>query len=67
MLQQQRGLCAVCQRPSRDGRSLCVDHDHKTGRVRGLLCSSCNKALGFVDDEVGILLGLALYLQQHKE
>lgn len=50
MVAAQDGRCAVCgERPDR----LCIDHDHETGKVRGLLCSSCNIALGhFRDDPV---------------
>lgn len=43
MLVEQNGVCAICHRPSDSmGRRLCVDHDHATGRTRGLLCSTCN-------------------------
>jgi Recombination endonuclease VII len=44
----QRGCCAICER--RDTR-LVVDHDHRTGQVRGLLCVTCNFALGEMDDD----------------
>jgi hypothetical protein len=42
MLRAQDGVCAICRRPPKTVR-LNVDHDHKTGRVRGLLCFRCNK------------------------
>ena len=51
MLKTQRGGCAICARPPHQGSSLHVDHDHETGRVRGLLCFRCNGGLGqFAED-----------------
>lgn len=49
----QRGLCALCLRPSMN-KKLAVDHDHKTGRIRGLLCVVCNRIiLGRIDSIEG--------------
>lgn len=48
-LDLQNGVCAICGRPP-DKRALDVDHDHVTGRVRGLLCPTCNSSLGIVED-----------------
>ncbi len=48
----QAGLCGLCQRPP-GPKGLGVDHNHATGKVRALLCSRCNLALGgFMDDPV---------------
>lgn len=58
LFETQNGLCAICRRPgtvdTRYGvvRTLDVDHDHETGKIRGLLCNTCNKGLGFFDDDV---------------
>lgn len=50
MLVQQNGVCKICERPSRGRCSrLAVDHDHKTGKIRGLLCMVCNTRLGFLE------------------
>jgi predicted nucleic acid-binding Zn ribbon protein len=48
MLTNQGGVCAICKRPPADTR-LCIDHDHATGHVRGLLCSRCNGMLGWLE------------------
>lgn len=55
----QKGLCAGCGRSrSTSGRDLHLDHDHKNGQIRGLLCHSCNLTLGHADDSVKILENL---------
>jgi hypothetical protein len=52
VLEKQNGLCALCFKP----KPLVVDHDHDSGRIRGLLCKHCNSSLAsFGDDEDGIL------------
>lgn len=48
MLKAQGGGCAICAKPP-GKRRLAVDHDHKTGRIRGLLCSGCNTTLGWLE------------------
>ena len=60
LLQQQDHVCAGCLKPFVGAAH--VDHDHKTGRVRGLLCRKCNVALGMADDQPDILIRLAAYL-----
>jgi hypothetical protein len=61
MHKSQGGKCAICGRTNR-ARNLDVDHCHKTGRVRGLLCSACNRAIGCLDDSVERAIGAAKYL-----
>lgn len=58
---RQRGLCGVCGDTL--AGSFVVDHDHATGEVRGLLCQSCNKLLGFAFDSVDRLQGAIRYLK----
>lgn len=59
LLEAQDGRCAGCRRLVGE---FCVDHDHVTGRVRGLLCRPCNFALGHVSDDPATLRRLADYL-----
>lgn len=58
MLAEQNGGCALCYRKS---ERLHVDHDHETGRVRGLLCHQCNWYLGTIDADPEIMIRIALY------
>lgn len=55
MRSTQKGVCRIClqQKP------LCVDHCHKTGRVRGLLCNRCNRAIGLLNDDFSTLIRAA--------
>jgi hypothetical protein len=50
MYERQEGRCAICKKEE-DDRSLAIDHCHTTGKVRGLLCGSCNRALGLLKDD----------------
>lgn len=50
MLENQGGLCAICTLPMHPSYGTCVDHDHETGQVRGLLCRSCNVKLGVYEN-----------------
>lgn len=63
ILKLQGGGCAVCGRPQSEKKSLCVDHDHKTGNVRGLLCFHCNYGLSWFKDKPSRLYGAGDYLE----
>jgi hypothetical protein len=69
MLNKQDGKCAVCGLPETQNihGKLCVDHNHETGKVRGLLCNPCNKALGLAMDSAEILYNLYKYKLHHDE
>lgn len=59
----QGGKCAICQRATGASKKLSVDHDHKTGEVRGLLCTPCNRdVLGHLRDSITALLRAVRYL-----
>jgi hypothetical protein len=67
MLKAQGGVCAICHQPEthkRNGKlkALAVDHNHKNGAIRGLLCSDCNTGIGKLKDDVKILQSAIHYL-----
>lgn len=59
---EQNYLCKICSK----SKKLYIDHDHKTGKVRGLLCDQCNKALGLLYDSVESINNAAKYLLNIK-
>ena len=63
LYKRQRGVCAICERD----RELVFDHDHKTGRVRGLLCRPCNVAIGQLGDSLEGLGWATIYLLLAEE
>jgi hypothetical protein len=64
MLCEQAGRCKACDDPFGPGsHDAHVDHDHKTGRVRGLLCQGCNMAIGYAKDSGARLRLVAAYLE----
>lgn len=67
MMAMQKGRCAICGFEETDSPKLfpVVDHCHKTGRVRGILCMSCNQGLGKFKDDVDLLMTAAAYLAKH--
>ena len=62
MLRTHGGVCWICGSEPHPVQGLAVDHCHATGRVRGMLCHSCNKALGFFKDDPALLRRAADYL-----
>jgi len=65
MLEEQINGCAICGRtPEENGQRLAVDHDHDTGKIRGLLCTRCNSGLGFFQDDLTLLLIAVEYLKE---
>lgn len=63
MFESQGGGCAICGGINPNGRRLSVDHCHRTGRIRGLLCSTCNTMLGHARDDVALLRKAINYIQ----
>jgi hypothetical protein len=65
MLARQGGACAICGSPPGKHR-LAIDHNHETGKVRGLLCIRCNTALGSLRDDETLLHRALAYLKEHS-
>ncbi len=72
--EQQKGLCKICgavleikESSSLRTKNVAVDHCHDTGKVRGLLCSMCNKGLGCFNDNIASLEAAILYLRESRE
>ena len=54
--------CSAKEHKARTGRFLVVDHDHMTGKIRGLLCATCNRGIGLLQDNPSLLTKAATYL-----
>ena len=67
LFEKQMGVCAICRTFPENHRYLCVDHDHQTNKVRGLLCKNCNLALGHLRDNAALALAAAMYLKRVQQ
>jgi hypothetical protein len=66
MLADQKGVCAICGRSDNPGMTrLAIDHCHTTKKIRGLLCTCCNQAIGQLKDSPELLRRAADYLEAH--
>lgn len=73
MLHDQGGVCAICKQPetapdkaSGKTKDLAIDHCHKSGKIRALLCSNCNRGLGLFNDDVELLAKARAYVLCHE-
>lgn len=73
LIEQQKYQCSICKLDlvlpggiMNANNTAHVDHDHSTGKVRGLLCKNCNRALGFFKDNIDILESAASYLKENS-
>jgi len=66
MYEAQKGCCALCNEPEEKFAWLCIDHDHETGKIRGLLCPNCNRGLGLLKDNASLLQKAAEYITANK-
>lgn len=65
LIQEQQNKCAICRKES--SKTLHIDHNHITGKVRGLLCNNCNRALGYLKDDAQILKSAIEYLKETED
>ncbi len=68
LLDKQNQVCGICGSNETDKRNmfLSVDHNHDTNKIRGLLCNTCNRALGLFKDDKNNLLNAIKYLENHE-
>jgi hypothetical protein len=64
--ERSQGVCAVCRNTPRGKRSLVLDHDHVTGKMRDFLCNHCNVSIGMAGDSAAMLRRLADYIEAHE-
>jgi hypothetical protein len=64
---KQNDKCLICGKHKLDNKNskLFVDHCHKTGKIRGLICDRCNKCLGLMEDDIELLQGAIEYLKKN--
>jgi len=67
MLEKQNSVCSICKLTNKSDRRLSVDHCHTTGNVRGLLCDTCNTALGKFRDNIDLLKEAIKYLKKYEK
>jgi len=65
LLLNQGGVCAICGTNKWNKNGPTIDHDHKTGKVRGILCQPCNSALGYIQDNPKTAQAMAVYLKKN--
>lgn len=64
MFNKQEGKCAICGiHQSELKPALCIDHNHQTNKIRGLLCGKCNRGLGYLNDSIDLLQAAINYLK----
>lgn len=67
MIVKQKNLCAICFKACDKNKNLSIDHNHTTGKVRGLLCNLCNAMIGFSKENITNLQNAIKYLRKHEQ
>lgn len=66
MVDEQGNRCKLCGNEPKEGKKLVIDHDHRNGKVRGLLCNSCNVGIGLLQDDPALLEKAINYIQSSQ-
>lgn len=68
-LEEQEGKCKICKsdNPGKGLKHFHIDHNHETGKVRGLLCHSCNTGLGLFKENVDLIQKAIEYVEKHRQ
>ena len=67
LIQLQNNRCVICTEEfNTKDRRACVDHNHKTGKIREILCNQCNSALGFLKENIATMQSMIEYVQKHN-
>lgn len=67
LFKKQNNACAICRKTFTSKKNTHIDHDHRTNKVRSLLCHHCNSVIGFAKDSTDILKSAILYLRRHAK
>jgi hypothetical protein len=67
ILERQNGLCGLCKEPLEKGRRQTIDHNHRTGKVRGILHQKCNTILGFHESNPSLYSKILEYLKEYSD
>lgn len=67
MFKKQNGVCKICEKECLSHSVLSVDHCHKTGKIRGLLCVKCNTSLGMLNDDISLFYKAIEYLKSFAD
>ena len=65
LIDSQNSKCAICENHLENSNGACVDHNHETGAVRGILCRKCNLGIGHLNDSIDILKSAVKYLKKY--
>lgn len=66
LFESQENKCAICKSNTSGKPGFSIDHNHKTGSIRGILCNTCNLILGQLNDDTSILESMLLYLKKYE-